>query len=89
MALTRIEPTPARVAWDARRARPVRIVAGTRRIRVLGVNGQRDELAAFRADRGPRITYHLATDAGEIALVFDARRRAWYIEAVEELAAAA
>jgi len=89
MALTRIEPRQARVVWDARRASPVRIVSGTRRIRVLSVTGQRDELAAFRADRGPRITYHVATDAGDMALVFDARRRTWYIEAVEEVTLAA
>ena len=89
MALMKIEPTHARVAWDSRRARPARIVAGGRRLQVLALTGRRDELAAFPADRGPRVTYVLDTDGGEVALVFDARQRAWYIEAVERLDAAA
>lgn len=89
MALTNIEPTQARVLWDARRGHPTRIVAGARRMRVLQVRGQRDELAAFRADVGPRITYHLMTDVGEVALVFDARRRTWHIEAIDEVVLAA
>ena len=89
MALMKIEPTNASVAWDARLERPGSIVAGSRRLRVLALTVRRDEIAAFRADRGPRITYHLATDGCDLARCFDARRRTWYIEAVDELALAA
>lgn len=89
MALVNIPPTRVRVAWDGRRARPARIIAHGRRLEVVGLRGRRDELSAFRPERGPRVTYLLDTSGGDISLVFDARRRAWYIEAVESLERAA
>ena len=89
MALVKIPPTRARVAWDARRARPARIVAGGRRLEVSALRGRRDEVSAFPAERGPRVTYLLGTDAGDVSLVFDPRRRAWYLDAVESIEPAA
>ena len=80
MGLNQPDSSHARVEWDHRRHRPARIVAGGERLRVVGLAGRRDELAAFRADRGPRITYVVETDKGQASLVFDARRRNWYLE---------
>ncbi len=72
--------TAARVKWDRRTDRPARIDTGRASIRVKRLAGQRDELAAFPADRGPRVTYLVDTDHGRATLVFDARLRAWFLE---------
>ena len=86
MALIKIDPTEARVAWDRVRARPARIVASRRRLRVVALAGRRDELAAFPADQGPRITYVVETDHGQASVVFHPTTRRWYLEAIEEAA---
>ena len=47
----------------------------------------RDERSAYPADRGPRVTFVLRTDdGGRASVVFDGRRRRWYLEAVEAAA---
>jgi hypothetical protein len=83
MALQRISPVETQVAWDRRQARPARIRWQGRDLCVTGITTQRDELAAYPADRGPRVTYLLETDAGQAWVVFDGRRRRWYIEALD------
>ncbi|HET6380364.1 MAG TPA: hypothetical protein VFH63_04925 [candidate division Zixibacteria bacterium] len=86
MALKSITPTPVRVAWDRRRARPAAVQLGARRLQVTDVQAIRDETAAYPADRGPRITFLLATDAGQASLVYDGLRRRWYVEALDPAA---
>ena len=76
----------AHVDWDRSRRVPKRIVARGTTLRVTGLAGRREELAAFPADRGPRITYLLETDHGPATLVFDASRRAWYVEPLDRAA---
>jgi hypothetical protein len=46
----------------------------------------RDETAAYPADRGPRMTFLVETDAGQASLVFDSRRRRWFVDALDEAA---
>jgi hypothetical protein len=47
----------------------------------------RDERAAYPVERGPRVTYLLETDdGGQATLVFDGRRRRWYVEAIDSAA---
>jgi hypothetical protein len=53
---------------------------------VRGLDAMRDETAAYPADRGPRVTYLLETDAGRASLVFDGRRRRWFVDAFDEAA---
>lgn len=86
MGLAQTNSTEAKVDWDRRHERPSRITAGGERIRVVALAGRRDELSAFRADRGPRVTYLLDTDHGHASLVFDARRRSWYLEGLDRAA---
>jgi hypothetical protein len=86
MALTNITPTPVRVGWDRRLARPASLRFGDRHLTVTDVRAVRDETAAYPAGRGPRVTFLLATDAGQASLVFDGRRRRWYVEALEPAA---
>ncbi len=86
MALIKIEPTEARVAWDRVRARPARIVSSRRRLKVVGLAARRDELAAFPADQGPRVRYIVETDHGQASVVFHPATRRWFLEAVEEAA---
>ncbi len=76
----------ARVEWDRERRVPARVVAHGERFNVTALAGRRDELAAFPADRGPRVTYLLETDRGQASLVFDARRRSWYLEGLTRAA---
>lgn len=86
MAMTKITPVRARVQWDRRRDRPSAVQVGARRLLVTGIDSVRDETAAYPVDRGPRVTFLLETDAGQASLVFDGRRRRWYVEALEAAA---
>lgn len=86
MALTKITPVPARVRWDRRHARPLSVQMGDRRLTVRGLEAVRDETAAYPAERGPRITFLLETDAGQASLVFDGRDRRWFVEALDKAA---
>ena len=40
----------------------------------------------YPAERGPRITLLVETDAGQASLVFDGRQRRWYVEALDQAA---
>jgi hypothetical protein len=86
MALTKITPTEARVHWDRRRARPSTVRVAGRQLTVTALDAIRDETAAYPAERGPRITYLVETDGGQASLVFDGRRRRWFVEALDEAA---
>ncbi len=86
MALTKITPTEARVHWDRRRSRPSTVLVAGRQLTVTSLDAIRDETAAYPADRGPRITYLVETDGGHASLVFDGRRRRWFVDALDEAA---
>jgi len=86
MALTKITPVPARVRWDRRHGRPTSVQMGDRQLTVRGLEAVRDETAAYPADRGPRITLLVETDAGQASLVFDGRQRRWFVEALDQAA---
>ncbi|HET7686432.1 MAG TPA: hypothetical protein VFM19_08525 [Candidatus Limnocylindria bacterium] len=87
MALVKINPLAARVRWDRAADRPRQIrLADHRELAVTSLKAVRDELAAYPAGRGPRVTYLLETERGEASLVYDARRRCWYLEAIDEAA---
>ncbi len=86
MALTKIGPTEARVHWDRLMARPSTVRVAGRRLTVTALDAVRDETAAYPADRGPRITYLVQTDGGEASLVFDGRRRRWFVDAMDDAA---
>jgi hypothetical protein len=86
MALTKITPIPARVRWDRRHGRPTSVQMGDRQLMVRGLEAVRDETAAYPAERGPRITLLVDTDAGQASLVFDGRQRRWYVEALDQAA---
>lgn len=87
MALVQISPIEARVRWDRGADRPAEVRWGDHHIRVVDLDAVRDERSAYPADRGPRITFVLRTDdGGRASLVFDGRRRRWFLEAVERAA---
>ncbi len=86
MALVKITPVPVRVRWDRAAARPASVALGNRRLAVTNLKAVRDEMAAYPAARGPRITLLLDTDAGEASLIYDGRRRRWYVEALDQAA---
>ena len=86
MALTKITPTPAIVHWDRHLARPSTVRVAGRQLTVTALDAMRDETAAYPADRGPRITYLVETDAGHASLVFDGRCRCWFVDALDEAA---
>ncbi len=86
MALTKITPTEARVRWDRRQARPSTVRVGGRQLTVIALDAIRDETAAYPVERGPRITYLVETDGGQASLVFDGRRRRWFVDALDEAA---
>ena len=86
MALVKINPLAARVHWERTADHPTRIRVADRDLAVTGLKAVRDEMAAYPADRGPRVTYLVATARGEASLVFDGRRRRWFLEAIDEAA---
>lgn len=87
MALVQISPIEARVRWDRGADRPAEVRWGGHHVRVIDLDAVRDERSAYPADRGPRITFVLRTDdGGRASLVFDGRRRRWFMEAVERAA---
>jgi hypothetical protein len=87
MALVQISPIEAHVRWDRRANRPAEVRWRGHHHRVLELDTVRDERSAYPADRGPRITFVLRTDDGNRAsLVFDGRRRRWFLDAVERAA---
>ena len=86
MALTKITPTEARVRWDRGRQRPSTVRVAGRQLTVTALDAIRDERAAYPADRGPRITYLVETDAGQASLVFDGWRRRWFVDALDQAA---
>lgn len=86
MALTKITPTEARVRWDRHRGRPAAVRVGGRRLTITALDAVRDESAAYPADRGPRITYLVETDGGQASLVYDRRRRRWFVDALDAAA---
>ena len=87
MALVQISPIEARVRWDRGADRPAEVRWGDHHVRVVDLDAVRDERSAYPADRGPRITFVLRTDdGGRASLVFDGRRRRWFLEAVERAA---
>lgn len=86
MALVRIDPIEARVRWDRHTARPSEVRWDGRELRVTGLSAVRDERAAYPAGRGPRVTFLLDTDDGQASVTFDARRRRWYVEALDTAA---
>ena len=87
MALVRISPIEARVRWDRRADRPADVRWNGHHLRVVDLDTVRDERSAYPAERGPRVTFVLRTDdGGRAAVVFDGRRRRWFLEALETAA---
>ncbi len=87
MALVQISPIEARVRWDRRADRPSEVRWSGHHLRVTQLDAVRDERSAYPAERGPRVTFVLRTeDGGRASVVFDGRRRRWFLEAVERAA---
>lgn len=87
MALVQISPAEARVRWDRSADRPASVRWGGGTIRIVDLDAVRDERSAYPAHRGPRVTYVLRTaEGGRASLVFDGRRRRWFVEAIEQAA---
>jgi hypothetical protein len=87
VALTQIPPAEAQVRWDRAARRPASVRWGGGLLHVIDLDAIRDERSAYPAERGPRVTYLLRTaEGGRASLVFDGRRRRWFVEAIEEAA---
>ena len=87
MALIQIPPAEAQVRWDRSADRPSAVRWGGGTLRVVELYALRDERSAYPVERGPRVTLVLRTDdGGRASLVFDGRRRRWFVEALEQAA---
>ncbi|MGI8998342.1 MAG: hypothetical protein ACR2GO_01365 [Candidatus Limnocylindria bacterium] len=84
MALIRMSPIEAHVRWDRRADRPSEVRWNGHLLRVTDLDAVRDERSAYPAERGPRVTFVLRTEeGGRASIVFDGRRRRWFVEAIE------
>lgn len=81
MAVTEVEPVPARVRWDRDRAHPISVEWNEDRLAIDRLHSVRDERHAYRIDHGPRLTLLVETRRGPVSLVWDARQRRWYLDA--------
>ena len=87
MALVRVPPVQTRVTWDRSTRRPAQLRGRGHRLEITDLDALRDERAAYPADAGPRLTLVLRTrEGGRAAIVFDGRRRRWFLEALEPAA---
>lgn len=87
MALVQISPIEAHVRWDRQAGRPSEVRWRGHHVKVVELDAVRDERSAYPAERGPRVTYVLRTEGGgRASVVFDGRRRRWFLEAVERAA---
>jgi hypothetical protein len=87
VALAHVFPVETHVHWDRRDGRPTEVHGAGHRLRIARLDSVRDERAAYRADVGPRLTLVLRTeDGGRAAVVYDGRRRRWFLEGVEPAA---
>lgn len=87
MALIQIPPAEAQVRWDRMAGRPSTVRWGGGTLRVVDLDAVRDERSAYPVERGPRVTFLLRTaEGGRASLVFDGRRRRWFVEAIEQAA---
>ena len=87
MALVQISPIEAHVRWDRHADRPAEVRWNGHHLRVTELDAVRDERAAYPAAQGPRVTFVLRTeDGGRASVVFDGRRRRWFLEALERAA---
>jgi hypothetical protein len=87
VALVSISPVAASVGFDPDGRRPERIRFADRELRVIRVGAVRDERAAYPAGRAPRVTLLVEVDSGEaLELVFDARSRRWFVDALDPIA---
>jgi hypothetical protein len=87
MALIKISPIEAHVRWDRHADRPAEVRWSGQQHRVVELDAIRDERSAYPADRGPRVTFLVRTDdGGRASVVFDGRRRRWFLEAIEAAA---
>lgn len=87
MALVSITPVAASVAWDAQQLLPTLVRFGDRELRVSRLATVRDERAAYPAGCSPRLMLVVEVESGEsVELVFDARRRRWFVDAVDPAA---
>jgi hypothetical protein len=87
MALVQIPPVEVRVRWSSRTGAPAQVHWTGHHLRITRLDAIRDERAAYPAARGPRVTFVLGTDdGGRAELVFDGRRRRWFVEALEAAA---
>jgi hypothetical protein len=86
MALVSITPVSASVGFDSRRDLPQRVRFADRDLRIRRVSAVRDERAAYPAGSSPRLMVVVEAETGEsLELVFDARSRRWYIDALDPL----
>lgn len=87
MALVHIPPVETHVRWNRRARLPAELRGQGHRLRIVGLDRLRDERAAYPAEAGPRLTLVLRTGGGgRAAIVFDGRRRRWFLEALEPAA---
>lgn len=87
MALVRVPRVETRVTWDRRSGRPAVVSGPGHRLEIVDVDRLRDERHAHPIGSGPRLSLVLRTrDGGRAAIAWDARRRRWYLEALEAAA---
>lgn len=83
MAMVRVSPTEVMVGCDPFTGRPRSVRMGADLMRVLAIEGVRDESAAYPIAVGPRTVFEVRTPGKRIRVAFQHRTRRWLLEGVD------
>lgn len=83
MAIVRVTPTQVDVSCGFFDGRPKEIRLAHERLRVIGIDQVRDELAAYPMGLGPRRIFDVRTADARLRLAFERRGRRWLLEGLE------
>ena len=83
MAMIRVTPTQisVRCGWFDGRPRSIRLADED--VAVTGIEGVREESAAYPVERGPRTIFEVRTADARLRLAFEHRRRRWLLEGLD------
>lgn len=86
MAIIEVTPTRVDVRCGWFDGRPLSIRLADEEVPVTGIEGVREESAAYPVEQGPRTIFEVRTPDARLRLAFEHRRRRWLLQGMESAA---